>query len=509
MVDVFASEVALQACLQMCRAGNRARVANPPAEAVIELCYSPCIDFCSRGFDAGGFPSGKSETSLAKRHGGHVNMFLENSFTLPSLHVTVPHCCSVKAKVHNTGRRSCSPVGCRECCIGRRPLGRVFSWRRHYEGGLFIGSLWDHRLVSPGDTSRCEAYRLPDEELCTEEHAHNLQAVAAKGDDPTNGIVAAAGPGVHSQKNVVGLACWIGRHTEKDKLTFSLPGAVVAALAFLPGRAFLAGGVNLMAMAVACIWNLSEAGAAREICEVRLDMRPGLRCLAIGHDGSQRHREVQRETEARRASSKDARSGRRPSQTGLFAAGAEPVPAAVFASSGADSRIVVHEVRCGFRTFFDISEPTDADLLPRRQLSQLAPTVLRFANSGRLLAAGDNAGRVHLFLLARHRAENDIVQMRVQAHRVLSLNGHVCDIILKGEQLFKAVCLHGLAEARPKQQEAAHGDRLVLVYDLLNPSLEFMLPDLKMKAEDVTWKMFSHFLPCAFPPPVLDAPEYA
>ena len=336
-----------------------------------------------------------------------------------------------------------------------------------------------------------EAYRLPDEELCTEEHAHNLQAVAAKGDDPTNGVVAAAGPGVHSQKTVVGLACWISRHgVQKANLTFAMPGAVVAALAFLPGRAFLAGGVNLRAMVVACIWNLSDAGTAREICEVRLDMRPGLRCLAIGHDGSQRHREVQKE-EVRRSSPaavKEPRT-RRPSQGGLFPP-LESLPAAVLASSGSDSRIVVHEVRCGFRTFFDISEPTDTDLMPRRQLSQLAPTVLRFADSGRLLAAGDNAGRVHLFVLGRHRAENDMVQMRVQAHRVLSLNGHVCDIILKGEQLYKAVCLQSMLDSHPKHQEPLHGDRAVLVYDLLNPSLEFMLPDLKMKAEDVSWKIW-------------------
>ena len=350
-----------------------------------------------------------------------------------------------------------------------------------------------------------EAYRLPDEELCTEEHAHSLQAVAAC-DDPTSGVVAAAGPGValkHSQKTVVGLACWITRHSsrqsrhsstgiEKADLTFSLPGAAVAALSFLPERMFLAGGVNLRAMAVACIWNLSEAGAAREICEVRLDMRPGLRCLAIGHDGSQRHRDVQREAEARRSSpsalKEPTRSGRKPSQSGLFQPLAETLPAAVLASSGSDSRVVVHEVRCGFRTFFDISEPTDADLLPRRQLTQLAPTVLRFASSGRMLAAGDNAGRVHLFLLGRHRAENDIVQMRVQAHRVLSLSGHVCDVILKGEQLFKAVCLQSPVESRTQHQEAPRGDRSVMVYDLLNPSLEFMLPDLKMKAEDVSWK---------------------
>lgn len=330
-----------------------------------------------------------------------------------------------------------------------------------------------------------KAFRLPDEELCTEEHAHTLQAVAAKGDDPASGVVAAAGPGVHSQKTVVGLACWISRQgTTKANLTFSLPGAAVAALAFLPGHtALLAGGVNLRAMAVACIWNLNDAGAAREICEVRLDMGPGLRCLAIGHDGSQRHRD-----DARRSGSphvKEPRSGRRPSQTGVIPQPtAEALPAAVLASSGSDSRILVHEVRCGFRTFFDISEPTDADLLPRKQLSQLAPSVLRFANSGRLLAAGDNAGRVHLFLLGRHRAENDIVQTRVQAHRVLSLSGHVCDVILKGEQLFKAVCLQNPVES--PQQEAVRGDRSVLVYDLLNPSLEFMLPDLKMKADDAS-----------------------
>ncbi|OLQ04809.1 Dual specificity protein phosphatase 1B [Symbiodinium microadriaticum] len=331
-----------------------------------------------------------------------------------------------------------------------------------------------------------KAFRLPDEELCTEEHAHTLQAVAAKGDDPTSGVVAAAGPGVHSHKTVVGLACWISRQgATKANLTFSLPGAAVAALAFLPGHtALLAGGVNLRAMAVACIWNLNDAGAAREICEVRLDMGPGLRCLAIGHDGSQRHRD-----DARRSGSppvREPRSGRRPSQTGtgVIQPTAEAWPAVVLASSGSDSRIVVHEVRCGFRTFFDISEPTDADLLPRKQLSQLAPSVLRFANSGRLLAAGDNAGRVHLFLLGRHRAENDVVHMRVQAHRVLSLSGHVCDVILKGEQLFKAVCLQHPMES--PEQEAPRGDRSVLVYDLLNPSLEFMLPDLKMKADDAS-----------------------
>ena len=361
---------------------------------------------------------------------------------------------------------------------------------------MFIGLPW-------------EAFKLPDQELCTEEHADSLSCVAAKGDDPTMYIAAAAGRAVRSHSTSVGLACWTSSEgVVKDGLRCALLGAEVVALAFLPGRSWLAGAVNSHAGAVCCVWNLSDSGCARLSCEVPLE-GSSVRCLAIGYDSNSRPLEWRDGPNSPRSPSasargrprtvsKDPREAKEPRlkvkrlwHAGLLMpSGLEPFPSAVLASSS-DACVVAHEVRTGFRTFFDISQEGEA--APKKGSTPLAATVLRFTASGRLLAAGDTAGRVHLFLLGR-LVSSESSQMRVQAHRVLCLSGEVMDIVIKGEQLSRAVCCQSQREQEEQDANdtsaasagASHDEHRVLVYDLLNPSLDFMLPDVKLKAEDAT-----------------------
>ncbi|CAJ1458327.1 unnamed protein product [Effrenium voratum] len=354
-----------------------------------------------------------------------------------------------------------------------------------------------------------QAFKLPDQELCTEEHADSLSCVAAKGDDPTMYIAAAAGRAVRSHSTSVGLACWTSSEgVVKDGLRCALLGAEVVALAFLPGRSWLAGAVNSHAGAVCCVWNLSDSGCARLSCEVPLE-GSSVRCLAIGYDSNSRPLEWRDGPNSPRSPSasargrprtvsKDPREAKEPRlkvkrlwHAGLLMpSGLEPFPSAVLASSS-DACVVAHEVRTGFRTFFDISQEGEA--APKKGSTPLAATVLRFTASGRLLAAGDTAGRVHLFLLGR-LVSSESSQMRVQAHRVLCLSGEVMDIVIKGEQLSRAVCCQSQREQEEQDANdtsaasagASHDEHRVLVYDLLNPSLDFMLPDVKLKAEDAT-----------------------
>jgi len=102
-----------------------------------------------------------------------------------------------------------------------------------------------------------------------------------------------------------------------------------------------------------------------------------------------------------------------------------------------------------------------------------------------VLAVGDNCGQVHLFQLGHSAGE---AGRSTPAHRVLSLSGEVVDIVLHDEQLARVACWHAAHAQRehPDKEEDLHPgeENKVLVYDLLNPSLEFLLPDLKMKAED-------------------------
>lgn len=146
---------------------------------------------------------------------------------------------------------------------------------------------------------------------------------------------------------------------------------------------------------------------------------------------------------------------------------------------------MVHEVRTGFRTFLDISkEASDAEGAKR---VSAVPRVLRFASSGRLLAVGDNCGQVHLFQLG-HSTSESAHGRAIPAHRVLCLSGEVVDIALHDEQLAKVACWHATQSHDPDEKDAGpesvEEENKVLVYDLLNPCLEFLLPDLKMKAED-------------------------
>eukprot|EP00435_Cladocopium_sp_Y103_P049273 s2276_g14.t2 len=311
---------------------------------------------------------------------------------------------------------------------------------------------------------------------------HRTVAVKSSSDGEF-GIAAVAG---NQSGQFVGLACWTGEFPAKEKLRCAKHHIEVVDLAFLPGEYFLAGLVNLKdhkdpsatdknAGSICCIWNLCTPGVAQICHEVRLHSMPrGLSCMAVGHDFQRRNRE-----EDRRSS--PARPGRQSiSHAGLVARDSHP-PAQV-ATSGESSHVVVHEVRTGFRTFLDISKDAEG----AKRLSAV-PRVLRFASSGRLLAVGDNCGQVHLFQLGQSASESAHGRA-IPAHRVLCLSGEVVDIALHDEQLAKVACWHATQshdhDEKDAEPESVEEENKVLVYDLLNPCLEFLLPDLKMKAED-------------------------
>lgn len=307
------------------------------------------------------------------------------------------------------------------------------------------------------------------------------QTVAVKSSsDGEFGIAAVAG---NQSGQFVGLACWTGEFTAKEKLRCAKHHIEVVDLAFLPGQDFLAGLVNLKdhkepsatdnAGSICCIWNLCTPGVAQICHEVRLHGMPrGLSLMAVGQDFQRRHRE-----EGRNSPVKGRLSI---SHAGLVARDSHP-PAQV-ATSGESSHIVVHEVRTGFRTFLDISKDAEG----AKRVSAV-PRVLRFASSGRLLAVGDNCGQVHLFQLG-HSTSESAHGRAIPAHRVLCLSGEVVDIALHDEQLAKVACWHATQSHDPDEKsaepESVNEENKVLVYDLLNPCLEFLLPDLKMKAED-------------------------
>ena len=153
--------------------------------------------------------------------------------------------------------------------------------------------------------------------------------------------------------------------------------------------------------------------------------------MAVGHDFQRRQRE-----EDRRVHSPVSGNAKRLSHAGLVAR--DFLPPAQVATSGDNSRIVVHEIRTGFRTFFDIAHDVEGDRRTSSVSNQL-PRILRFASSGRLLAVGDNCGQVHLFQLGHSAGE---AGRSTPAHRVLCLSGEVVDILLHDEQLARVACWH-------------------------------------------------------------------
>ena len=169
--------------------------------------------------------------------------------------------------------------------------------------------------------------------------------------------------------------------------------------------------------------------------------------MAVGHDFQRRHRE-----EDGRVKSPVSGNAKRLSHAGLVAR--DFLPAAQVATSGDNSRIVVHEIRTGFRTFFDIAQDVEGD---RRSssVSSLVPRILLFASSGRVLAVGDNCGQVHLFQLGHSAGE---AGRSTPAHRVLSLSGEVVDIVLHDEQLARVACWHAAHAQRehPDKEEDLH-----------------------------------------------------
>ena len=155
--------------------------------------------------------------------------------------------------------------------------------------------------------------------------------------------------------------------------------------------------------------------------------------MAVGHDFQRRQRE-----EDRRVHSPVSGNAKRLSHAGLVAR--DFLPPAQVATSGDNSRIVVHEIRTGFRTFFDIAHDVEGDRRTSSVSVHQLPRILRFASSGRLLAVGDNCGQVHLFQLGHSAGEAG--RSTAVAHRVLCLSGEVVDILLHDEQLARVACWH-------------------------------------------------------------------
>lgn len=151
--------------------------------------------------------------------------------------------------------------------------------------------------------------------------------------------------------------------------------------------------------------------------------------MAVGHDFQRRQRE-----EDRRAPSPPPSGRRLVSHAGLVT---DSLPSVQVATSGDNSHVVVHEIRTGFRTFFDISHDAESGA---KRLSAV-PRILRFASSGRLLAVGDSCGQVHLFQLGRSASEAANGRA-IPAHRVLCLSGEVVDVVLHDEQLARVACWH-------------------------------------------------------------------
>ena len=219
------------------------------------------------------------------------------------------------------------------------------------------------------------------------------------------------------------------------------------ALEFLPQPGYLAGLVTLSQSnaGLCCIWNLRSVGMAQPCHEVRLDGE-NLSCLAVGLDGQLRR-------DDRKASSPRTK---RPSMAGLLT-NLESLPNAQIATCGDGYRVNVVELRTEFRCFFDLHDQ-------ERQGPQgpaAVAKVLRFAESGRLLAVGDAAGQVHLFRLGR------VVQgdgSKAPPHRILALSGEVVDLVLHGEQLLRATCWHPAHVPRQqlddKSGEDPEGDKV-------------------------------------------------
>ncbi|CAK9064806.1 unnamed protein product [Durusdinium trenchii] len=324
-------------------------------------------------------------------------------------------------------------------------------------------------------SSILKAYRLLGDglgcqELCCEDGADNLVAAAARAASDGAADVAAAAGKKSQSSQVVGLACWI-RPGEVKKATLSwAKHAEVTALAFLPQRCHLAG----LGAGVCCLWNLSTEGVVHCYHEVRVDGE-NLTCLAVGFDG-----QLRRVTEEPRAGSPPR--ARRPSNVGLLTSG-EPLPTVQVATSGDSPRVTVVELRTEYRSVWELQDGE------RQGTRAASPRVLRFTESGRWLAVGDAAGQVHLFKLGRIGQGDGAKVAPAPTHQILSLSGEVVDLVLQGEQLLRATCWHPPLGPRQESDDKfglePEGDK-VLVYDLMNPSLDFMLPDLHMKAEDTS-----------------------
>ncbi|CAE8583495.1 unnamed protein product, partial [Polarella glacialis] len=379
------------------------------------------------------------------------------------------------------------------------------------------------------------------EELCRIEHHDALNCVASSG-SADEGIVAAAGQGRYHPP--VGVVCWIGKSSAvspglerggipsilDDKLCCSTQGNEVMSLAFLPGspntgendsrRAvpggrWLAGGLK---DGTVCIWSLTQPGSAKLLRELRTEVQGPVRCLAFVQDG-------QRSISASAPSRLPMASAKSPPGVGRQSPRAgrnnniinnnnnkieampyfgHECPPALIACSGTGPRLVVHESRVGLlRNSLDIGAGTEAVFVygaSASARSALKITTLKFAASGRVLFAGDSAGCVHIFGLG-HALDPHQPQKQLKHHRILSLGGAISALSLKGDQLMRVMCLRALvvpeaaagsssvfeAEAGAgstpdNQQGAKHHE--VLVYDLENPSLEFLLPDLKLGVHD-------------------------
>ena len=212
-------------------------------------------------------------------------------------------------------------------------------------------------------------------------------------------------------------------------------------------------------------------------------MGPGLRCLAIGHDGSQRHRD-----DARRSGSphvKEPRSGRRPSQTGVIPQPtAEALPAAVVLPAVGQIPVSLC-MKCGVASalfLISASPQTQTSCQESSSRNWHRPSTLCKLRSlvgcwGQCrtsppLPVGAASCRKRYCADARASPSSALLErtcLRCHLERGAAVQGG-----LPPES-------SGVTPARSCAWRS-----VVLVYDLLNPSLEFMLPDLKMKADDVS-----------------------
>eukprot|EP00931_Biecheleriopsis_adriatica_P042508 TRINITY_DN24234_c0_g1_i2.p1 TRINITY_DN24234_c0_g1~~TRINITY_DN24234_c0_g1_i2.p1 ORF type:complete len:1639 (+),score=332.73 TRINITY_DN24234_c0_g1_i2:140-5056(+) len=334
------------------------------------------------------------------------------------------------------------------------------------------------------------------QEICTEPE---MKVVAASG-NAERGIVVSAGA---SKGRVLWLQGFLGKGSGQEPREPGEPreprradlsciqGSDVLALDFLPQGSWLAGTVSVNGVKpsgkgdisgnIACIWDLTEPGIAQLAKRVNMDMEGSATCLAFGLDFSAG---ALQKTHSRTTGPSSPR--RHQSRGSIQSAGpaVETCPPALLATGGACGRVLVYEVRYGFvRHAFDVSAVDKK----RPDTWKAAVTAVRFAPAGSLLVAGDNAGRVHIFGLQR---SGQHYHVKVNEHRVLWLAGSICELVLKEDKLTHAVSFSqshdGGATGGLASQASEQGRQMLTVYDLVNPSLEFMLPDLKLQENDAS-----------------------